>query len=60
MIRERAGAVSGSVLQWVVLAVAWVAILLEAPVWVPIACAAVFVGKVILEFCLAAYFNRRM
>ena len=60
MIRERAGAVSGSVLQWTVLAVAWVAILLEAPVWVPIACAAVFVGKVILEFCLAAYFNRRM
>lgn len=60
MIRERAGAVSGSVLQWAVLAVAWVAILLEAPVWVPIACAAVFVGKVILEFCLAAYFNRRM
>lgn len=35
MIRERAGAVSGSVLQWAVLAVAWVAILLEAPVWGP-------------------------
>lgn len=37
-IRNRAKAVSGEVLQWAVLAAAWLSIGLDAPLWVPPGC----------------------
>ena len=59
-IRNRAKAVSGEALQWAVLAVAWLSIGLDAPLWVPIAATCVFVAKSVLELCLMVRYEREM
>lgn len=51
-IRRRAQAVSGEVLQWAVMAAAWLAIGLGAPLWVTLAAVGVFLAKSVLELCL--------
>ena len=48
-IRRRAQAVSGEVLQWAIMAVAWFSIGLGAPLWVTLAAAGIFVAKSVLE-----------
>ena len=59
-IRNRAKAVSGEVLQWAVLAAAWLSIGLDAPLWVPLAATAVFVAKSVLELWLMVRYEREM
>ena len=59
-IRNRAKAVSGEVLQWAVLAAAWLSIGLDAPLWVPLAATCVFVAKSVLELYLMVRYEREM
>ena len=57
---KRAKAVSGEVLQWSVLAAAWLSIGLDAPLWVPLAATGVFVAKSVLELYLMIRYEREM
>lgn len=59
-IRRRAKALSGDVLQWVVIAAAWVSIGFGAPLWVTMAAVVVFVLKSVLEVCLMVRYQREM
>lgn len=59
-IRLRAQALSGVVLQWMVLAAAWIAIFLGAPLWVILAIVGVFISKTILEMCLMDRYQKEM
>ena len=59
-IRRRAQAVSGEVLQWGVMAAAWLSIGLGAPLWVTLAAVGVFLAKSVLELCLMARYQREM
>ena len=59
-IRFRAQAVAGDVMQWMVLAAAWVAILFDAPLWVILAAVGVFLFKTILEMCLMGRYQKVM
>ncbi len=59
-IRRRAQAVSGEVLQWGVIAAAWLSIGLGAPLWITLAAVGVFVGKSVLELCLMARYQKQM
>lgn len=59
-IRRRAKALSGDVLQWAVLAAAWVSIGFGAPLWVTLAAVVVFVLKSVLEVCLIVRYQREM
>lgn len=59
-IRRRAQAVSGEVLQWAVMAAAWLSIGLDAPLWVTLLAVGVFVLKSVLELCLMARYQKEM
>ena len=59
-IRRRAKAVSGEVLQWAVMAAAWLTIALGAPLWVTLTAAGAFAGKSVLEWCLIARYQQQM
>ncbi len=59
-IRCRAQAVSGIVLQWSAMTIAWIAILFDAPLWVTLLCVGIFCGKILLEVVLMGYYQRRM
>lgn len=59
-IRRRAKALSGTVLQWTVIAAAWASMLLDAPLWVTLALIGVFLGKTVLECALMARYQRTM
>ena len=59
-IRNRAKAVAGEVLQWTVLVGAWIAAFVDVPLWVPLACVGVFLGKTILELWLTARYQKIM
>lgn len=56
-LRNRAKALSGDVLQWTVLAAAWLAIGLDAPLWVPLLATGVFVAKSVMELCLLLHYS---
>ena len=59
-IRNRAKAVAGEVLQWAVMAAAWLSIGLDAPLWVPVTATCVFVAKSVLELYLIVRYEREM
>lgn len=59
-IRRRAKALSGDVLQWAVMAAAWVSLGFDAPLWIPFGMIAVFVLKSVLELCLMVRYQREM
>jgi hypothetical protein len=59
-IRRRAQALSGNVLQWALMAAAWVCIFLEAPLWITLSFIGVFLGKTALELYLMSYYDKRM
>ena len=59
-IRRRAQAVSGEVLQWGVMAAAWLSIGFGAPLWITLAAVGVFLGKSVLELCLMVRYQREM
>lgn len=60
VIRLKAQAVAGVVLQWTVMAAAWVAIFLDAPLWVILTIVGLFLFKTILEICLMARYQKEM
>lgn len=60
MIRHRAQAVSGTVLQWFVLAVEWVCVVVDAPLWVTLTVLGAFLGKVFLEIGLTVYYQNKL
>lgn len=59
-IRRRAQAVAGNILQWGMIAAAWVSMALDAPLWVMLAMVAAFVAKTALELVLMARCQREM
>lgn len=59
-LRSRAKALAGDILQWTVMAAGWLAIGLDAPLWVPLLTTAAFVAKSILELCLLLRYQREM
>lgn len=59
-IRNRAAALAGEVLQWAVLAASWVAIGLDAPLWVTLSLVGAFVLKSVLELFLMVKYQREM
>lgn len=59
-IRRRAQAVSGEVLQWGVMAAAWLSIGFGAPLWITLAAVGVFLGKSVLELWLMVRYQRKM
>lgn len=60
IIKFRAKAVAGEVLQWTVLAAAWAAIFLDAPLWVMLAAVGIFLFKIFLEMYLMARYQKEM
>lgn len=60
MIRHKAQALSGLLLQWCVLAAAWVCIIIDGPLWITLTALGVFLGKVFLEIALMAYYQNKM
>lgn len=60
MIQFRAKAAAGEVLQWAVLAAAWAAIFLGAPLWVILAAVGIFLSKIVLEMCLMVRYQKEM
>ncbi len=59
-IQLKAKAAAGEVLQWIVMAAAWAAIFLDAPLWVILAAVGIFLFKAILEMCLMARYQKEM
>lgn len=59
-MRNRAKALAGDVLQWAVMAAAWMAVGLGAPLWVPVLSGCLFAAKAVLEALLLARFQREM
>lgn len=60
VIRNKAGALSGEVLQWLVLAGAWIAIAMDAPLWVSLAATGLFLVKSIVELVLILRYQKEM
>lgn len=59
-IRRRAKALAGDVLQWSLIVVVWIALGLDAPLWVSILVITAFVLKSVLEGCLVVRYQREM
>ena len=59
-IRSKAQALSGEVLHWLLMAGAWIAIFLNAPLWVTLAFVGVFLLKTALDLAFIAYYQRKM
>lgn len=59
-MRNRAKALAGDVLQWAVMAAAWMAVGLGAPLWVVLLAVGVFVMKSLLELCLLLRYQKTM
>lgn len=59
-MRNRAKALAGDALQWTVMAAAWMAVGLGAPLWVVLLAVGVFVAKSLLELCLLLRYQKTM
>ncbi len=59
-IRRRAKAVSGDILQWLVMAGAWVTIIMGAKLWITLLLIGVFILKTAVELLFIAYYQRKM
>lgn len=60
VIRNKAGALSGEVLQWLVLAGSWASIAMGAPLWVTLAAIGLFLVKSIIELVLILRYQKEM
>ncbi len=60
LIRSKAQAVSGEILHWLLMAGAWVAIFLDAPLWITLSLVGVFLLKTVVDFVFIAYYQRKM
>ena len=59
-IRNKAQAISGEILHWLLMAGAWVCIFFDAPIWVVLVLVGVFLLKTILDFILMAHYQHKM
>lgn len=59
-IRYRAQAMSGLVMQWLLIAVAWICIIINGPLWITLTAVGIFLAKSCLEFILIEYYQRKM
>ena len=59
-LRNRAGALSGNLLQWSLLALLWLSVGLNAPLWVPVLFGCLFAAKALLEALLLCRFQKEM
>lgn len=59
-IRNRAKALSGDVLQWAVMAAAWISVGFGAPLWITLLAVTAFVLKCVLDVCLIVWYQREM
>lgn len=60
IIRLKAQAKAGEILQWAVMAAAWVAIFLDAPLWVILTAIVIFFFKTVLELILMSRYQKEM
>ena len=60
IIRSKAQAVSGEIIHWTLMAGAWIAMALDAPLWVTLAFVGVFLLKTALDIAFMAYYQKRM
>lgn len=60
LIRSKAQALSGEILHWLLMAGAWVAIFLDAPLWITLSFVGVFLLKTVLDLLLIFYYQRKM
>lgn len=60
MIREKAQSIAGQVLQWSILAAAWICVMAGGPLWITMVALGLFFGKIVLEIALNGYFQNRM
>ena len=60
MIRNKAQAVSGEILHWLMIAGAWVGILTDASVWMILLFVGLFILKTILDFAFMARYQKKM
>lgn len=60
MIRTKAKAKSGDVVQWLVIAIAYITILISSPLWLTLIIVAVFLFKNILEIYLISKYQKNM
>ena len=60
LIRCKAQSLSGEILHWLLMAGAWLAIFLDAPLWVTLALVGVFLLKTVLDLVLMAYYQRKL
>ena len=59
-IRRRAKAASGDILQWLVMAGAWVTIIAGTKLWITLVLIGVFLLKTVIELALMAYYRGKM
>lgn len=60
MIRYRAKAMSGDITQWLIMAIAFATIIIEAPLWVTLSIVGVFVLQTILGFYFMYKYQKEM
>jgi hypothetical protein len=60
MIRNRAKAKSADIVQWLIIGVAFISVLMDAPLWFTLVVVGVFISKSILELYLMNKFQREM
>ncbi|HIV16466.1 MAG TPA: hypothetical protein IAB17_00580 [Candidatus Alectryocaccobium stercorigallinarum] len=60
MIRNKAQAVSGEILHWLMIAGAWVGILTDASVWMILLFVGLFILKTILDFAFMVRYQKKM
>lgn len=59
-IRNKAQAISGGILHWLLMAGAWVCIFFDSPIWVVLVLVGAFLLKTIIDFILMAYYQHKM
>lgn len=59
-IRIKAQALCGEILHWLLMVVAWICIVIDAPMWVILLFVGAFLLKTILDLILMAYYQRKM
>jgi len=60
LIRQRAKAKAGDITQWLIMVLAYLTILISAPLWVTLTVVAVFVAYTVISFYFIARYQKEM
>lgn len=60
LIRNKAQAISGEILHWLLMAGAWVCIFFDIPIWIVLILVGAFLLKTIIDFILMTYYQHKM